>query len=57
MTDISIDTKPKPVETTAVAVLGAMSFCHLLNDMMQSLLPALYPILKTSLALALARSG
>jgi FSR family fosmidomycin resistance protein-like MFS transporter len=57
MTDITIDTKPKPVETTAVAVLGAMSFCHLLNDMMQSLLPALYPILKTSLGLGFGEIG
>jgi FSR family fosmidomycin resistance protein-like MFS transporter len=31
---------------TAVAVLGAISFSHLLNDMMQSLLPAIYPVLK-----------
>jgi FSR family fosmidomycin resistance protein-like MFS transporter len=38
----------RPAETTAVAVLGVISFCHLLNDMMQSLLPALYPILKSS---------
>src|SRR6202046_2931457 len=57
MTDITIDTKPKPVESTAVAVLGAMSFCHLLNDMMQSLLPALYPILKTSLGLGFGEIG
>ena len=28
---------------TAFAVLLAISFCHLLNDMMQSLLPAIYP--------------
>src|SRR5882757_1574105 len=57
MTDISIDTKPKPAETTAVAVLGAISFCHLLNDMMQSLLPALYPILKSSLGLGFGEIG
>ena len=29
---------------TALGVLAAISFCHLLNDMMQSLLPALYPL-------------
>ena len=33
---------------TAFLVLGAISFCHLLNDMMQSLLPAIYPMLKAS---------
>ena len=31
----------------AYAVIGALSVCHLLNDMMQSLLPAIYPILKS----------
>jgi MFS transporter, FSR family, fosmidomycin resistance protein len=36
---------------TAFPVLGALSVCHLLNDMVQSLLPAIYPILKTALAL------
>ncbi len=57
MTDISIDTKPKPAETTAIAVLGAVSFSHLLNDMMQSLLPAIYPILKSSLGLGFGEIG
>jgi FSR family fosmidomycin resistance protein-like MFS transporter len=57
MTDFSIDTKPKTAETTAVAVLGAVSFSHLLNDMMQSMLPALYPILKGSLGLGFGEIG
>jgi MFS transporter, FSR family, fosmidomycin resistance protein len=43
--------------TTATAVLGALSFCHLLNDMMQSLLPAMYPILKTGLQLDFGQIG
>jgi FSR family fosmidomycin resistance protein-like MFS transporter len=42
---------------TAFAVLGAISFCHLLNDLMQSLLPALYPMLKTSYALSFGQIG
>jgi len=42
---------------TAFSVLGAISFCHLLNDMMQSLLPALYPMLKTSYALTFGEIG
>jgi FSR family fosmidomycin resistance protein-like MFS transporter len=57
MTDISIETKPKPAETTAVTVLGAVSFSHLLNDMMQSMLPALYPILKSALGLGFGEIG
>ena len=44
-------------ETTAIAVLGALSFCHFLNDMMQSLLPAMYPMLKTGLALDFGQIG
>src|SRR5690349_17035341 len=43
--------------STALAVLGALSFCHLLNDMMQSLLSAMYPILKTGLRLDFGQIG
>ena len=32
---------------TVYRVLIAVSFCHLMNDTMQSLLPSIYPILKT----------
>ncbi|HVY82710.1 MAG TPA: MFS transporter [Steroidobacteraceae bacterium] len=42
---------------TAFAVLGAISFCHFLNDLMQSLLPALYPMLKTSYTLSFGQIG
>ena len=38
-------------------VLAAISFCHLLNDMIQSLIPAIYPILKTSFHLNFAQLG
>jgi FSR family fosmidomycin resistance protein-like MFS transporter len=38
-------------------VLAAISFCHLLNDMMQSLLPALYPMLKGSYQLSFGQIG
>lgn len=42
---------------TAFGVLAAISFCHLLNDTMQSLLPALYPMLKSSFGLDFAQVG
>ena len=42
---------------TAFTVLAAISFCHLLNDMLQSLLPAIYPILKTKFALSFVQIG
>jgi MFS transporter, FSR family, fosmidomycin resistance protein len=42
---------------TVFAVILAISFCHLLNDMMQSLLPAIYPSLKASLHLTFGQIG
>ena len=42
---------------TAFTVLGAISFCHFLNDMMQALLPAMYPMLKQDFALDFAQVG
>ncbi len=38
-------------------VLAAVSFCHVLNDMMQSLLPSIYPILKSSYHLNFTQIG
>ena len=40
-----------------VSVLVAISFCHLVNDMMQSLLPAIYPGLASELDLSLGQIG
>jgi FSR family fosmidomycin resistance protein-like MFS transporter len=42
---------------TAVAILAAISFCHMLNDMMQSLLPAMYPMLKGTYQLSFGQIG
>lgn len=44
-------------DTTTFAVILSLSFCHLLNDMMQSMVPALYPILKENYALDFAQIG
>ncbi len=38
-------------------VLAAVSFCHLINDMVQSLLPSMFPILKTSFHLNFSQIG
>ena len=46
-----------PAEQTTFAILFAVSFCHLLNDMMQALLPAIYPSLKTSFHLNFTQIG
>ncbi len=42
---------------TAMAVLAAVSTSHFLNDMIQSLLPAVYPLLKSSYALDFGQIG
>jgi FSR family fosmidomycin resistance protein-like MFS transporter len=44
-------------EGTAVAVLAGISVSHLLNDTVQSLIPAIYPMLKTAFALSFAQVG
>jgi len=42
---------------TAFEILATLSFCHLLNDMMQSLIPAIYPILKQNFQLDFTQVG
>ncbi len=44
-------------ETTAFGVILAISFCHLLNDMMQILLPSIYPNLASGLGLTFGQVG
>jgi FSR family fosmidomycin resistance protein-like MFS transporter len=43
--------------TAARRVLFTISFCHMLNDMMQSLILALYPMLKAEFALDFGQVG
>ncbi|NWK97815.1 MFS transporter [Sphingobium lactosutens] len=55
-----VETAERPQATASGTVFGvivAISFCHLLNDMMQSLLPAIYPGLKTDLGLSFGQIG
>ncbi len=58
---MTVDSTAAPVAPriprTVVPVLLAISFSHLLNDTVQSLLPAIYPILKDSFALTFAQIG
>lgn len=46
-----------PMATASLTVLVAVSFCHLLNDVMQSLLAAVYPMLKHDYALSFWQIG
>jgi MFS transporter, FSR family, fosmidomycin resistance protein len=42
---------------SVMGILFALSFCHLLNDSIQALLPAIYPLLKSSFALSFTQIG
>ncbi|MBW7983778.1 MFS transporter [Enterobacillus tribolii] len=48
---------PKAVPKTAFSILGAISVSHLLNDMIQSLILAIYPILRGEFNLSFAQIG
>ncbi len=41
----------RPVAATTYSIILAISLCHLLNDVLQSLLSAIYPLLKDDFAL------
>ena len=49
--------KPTGAQATVMGVLVAISLCHLINDMMQSLLPAIYPGLAKELTLNFSQIG
>lgn len=53
----TMDAPPAEMNGTVFGVIVAISFCHLLTDMMQSLLPAIYPNLKTDLGLSFGQIG
>ncbi len=57
MSSLTAAESPKTQETVAFRILAALSFCHLLNDMLQSVIPAVYPILKTSYRLDFGQIG
>jgi FSR family fosmidomycin resistance protein-like MFS transporter len=48
---------PSAPHSTALAILFALSLSHLLNDTMQSLLPAIYPLLKHTFDLSFTQIG
>lgn len=47
----------KVAEKTVFPILIALSFTHLLNDTLQSLIPSIYPLLKESLLLSFTQVG
>lgn len=47
----------QPPAPVVMPILLGLSLCHLLNDMIQSLLPAIYPLLKDSFHLTFGQIG
>ncbi len=54
---VTADARVLAAEGAAFSILLALSFSHMLNDTMQSLMPALYPMLKNNLALDFGQVG
>lgn len=54
-----IDTSPPKTlaEQTVFPILFALSFSHLLNDTIQSLIPAIYPVIKNNYHLSFSQIG
>jgi MFS transporter, FSR family, fosmidomycin resistance protein len=57
MADVSRDLPAPAPHAATFAVVFSLSFCHLLNDLMQSMLPAIYPVLKEAHALDFGQIG
>src|ERR1700742_1560868 len=57
MTAVKETTAAQRVTTSTMGILFALSFCHLLNDSIQALLPAIYPLLKESFSLSFTQIG
>ena len=56
-TTVPVNSTPSAAEQTVLKILLAMSFSHLLNDTIQSLLPAIYPLLKENYHLTFTQVG
>src|SRR5712671_3556867 len=53
----TVEKVTRPGSSTSYGVLAGVSVSHLLNDTIQSLLPALYPMFKAAFALTFAQVG
>ena len=57
MTSITATPASHAAEKTTLSIIVAVSVCHLINDVMQSMLSAIYPILKDSYGLDYVQIG
>ncbi|HTB19950.1 MAG TPA: MFS transporter [Bryobacteraceae bacterium] len=54
---VQTEAPKQTAEKLVLSILLAAAFCHFLNDMVQSLIPAIYPILKKSFHLDFGQIG
>ena len=52
-----LENKPELVQKTVFSILFAISFAHLLNDLIQAIIPSVYPILKQNYNLSFSQIG
>lgn len=57
MSAVQVESERRTAEGTVFGILAAISASHFLNDMIQSLIPAIYPILKSSYRLDFTKIG
>jgi FSR family fosmidomycin resistance protein-like MFS transporter len=57
LTTMTADGGRPGAETTTFGILAALSICHFFNDVMQSLITAIYPLLKDNYALDFGQIG
>ncbi|PLR97495.1 MFS transporter [Bacillus sp. T33-2] len=48
---------PKELQTTTYKILFIIGFCHLLNDSIQAVIPAMFPVLEKSMGLTFTQLG
>ncbi|MGE9551800.1 MFS transporter [Erwinia amylovora] len=53
----TLSSSSAPVRRTSFGILGAISVAHLLNDMLQSLILAIYPLLQDEFSLSFVQVG
>src|ERR1700748_1365755 len=54
---VTAKSSAKPAGDTVFGIIAAIAVCHGLNDMMQSLLPAIYPEFKANFGLTFGQIG
>lgn len=57
METASLDSSKQIIEKTVYSILFSISFAHLINDLIQAIIPSIYPLLKDSYNLTFTQIG